>query len=338
MPPPIQIEIIDSVPYNRDGASRMFALEELYNEGVEVKQIEVSEVAFDCQEQRDRFLLHSQDGTKFSYLAIGASINRMYNAGWTQKQIAEDRNITVNSVNNFIDAYRLPKTIKRWIADGIISPTLALEQVRKRGIEPTIKAIEEAIPRRMAELKKEEEAQRQKEEDKRLKNEAKNSSEVSEENGIIEGDAKNQLDIPGSDEVSNAPVKLDGGKFESASDRALIRPADIKPKSLPKKLAETFHNSLLDLVSLDDEERFWRDEDNNTVTLTLAADEFQKLLAMRQASIQFDNANIERLGGSVIDVNTLEEVSEVTPAAEAENGSPLGNAEMPSEVAESSAA
>lgn len=338
MPPPIQIEIIDSVAYNRDGASRLFAIKELFNEGFEVKQIEVSEVTFVDHVSRNFFLLRAQDGNKFSYLAIGAALNRAYNAGWSHKQLAEERGITVNSVNNFIDAYRLPSQIKRWIADKIISPTLALELVRKRGIQPTIKAIEEAIPRRLAELKKEEDALRVKEEEKQLKADAKNNPEDVAKNEA--GDAENQLDIPDAGDDNNAPVTLDGGKSEDATERAMLRPSDLKPKSLPKKLAETFHNSLLDLVSLDDEERFWRDEANNTVTVTLAADEFQKLQAMRHASIQFDNANIERLGGSVIDVSKLEDISEHAPESEIDgaNVTPVGSADASSEVAESSAA
>ncbi|MEA9392145.1 hypothetical protein SJI19_16600 [Acerihabitans sp. TG2] len=322
LPPPIQIEIIDSVPYNRDGNSRLFAIKELYDEGFEVKLLDVNEVKCESGVQRDLLLLRAQDGSKFSSLAIGALLCRLLNSGWSRQALAQERGITVNSVNNFIESYRLPQQIKRWIADGIISQTLALEQVRKYGIAPTTQKIEEAMNRRFAEVQKEEEARRQKEIEKQKRLEGNDQAEAGDRTEV-------QGDIPGT----NAPLVLDGGKNENTSDRALLRPSDLKPKSLPKKIAESFHNSLLDLVSLDDEERYWRDEASKTVVVTLQADEFDKLLKMRQDSVNFDNENFKRLGGTIDE--TVSDVDELDSAdthnAEAEQST--SNTEVSQSVA-----
>lgn len=295
-PPAIRVEIIDSKAFNRDGASRLFALSELHAEGFEVLQIAVEEFKGD-EISRDNLLLDAQAGSPFSQLALGAVLARLKKRGITPKKIAEQRNIVVNTVNNLIEGNDLPRHIKRWIADGTISHTLAIETVRKFGIEKSTQMIEEAIVKRTAELKAADDERRQKEEEKQRRLAEQNSAGIDPNNQADSGD-----NLQPDDEVKDGVIVLDGESGEgNQSKRALLRPKDLKPKAFPKKLAESFHNSLLDMASLDDEERVWVDESTSTVTIKMSAEEFQKLKKMREDSVTFDNENIKRLGGTMIE-------------------------------------
>jgi plasmid maintenance system antidote protein VapI len=317
-PPALCVQIIDSIPYLRDGHCRNFVINELRAEGFEIKLVDVDEFKGD-DEQKDMFILNAQDGQKLSMLAIGAIFARYLKRGWTVKRLAEERGITQNSVNNLVEAYELPQQIKRWIADKVISHTMALDLVRSVGVSKTITRVEEALKVRLEEIAKEQEARRLKEEEKqKQKRLAEQCGQPEQQGGQPEqgdgqfepGDGQSefpkeiQLGLPDTPPVpdENTPIVLDGGKADEntlKSQRALLRPQDLKPKALPKKMAESFHSALLDLTSLDDLEAIWEDKEHGKVQVFFTAQEFASLKKIRSDAVQFDNENIKRVVGTV---------------------------------------
>lgn len=281
LPPPIVVQVIDNQLILRDGHCRLFAINELISEGVNIQQIRVDEWRGD-EAQRDQFILKTREGIPLSPFAIGAVFNRMKNHGWSVDQIARDNGITSQHTQNYLDLYNLAKPLKTFVLKNLVSASMMLQLVRTSGLSTAklVLLIEQQLKTKSKNLV----AKLQEKRDK-----------VAKKKG---DDAAKDLEI--DDESLFAEVIAESEEefqaYNSASGRSFLKPSDLKPKKLPKKLVEDLNNTILDMDAIDDDTRITREMGTDLVLMKLSSAELDSLRQLRKQLNDIQEENLRRLG------------------------------------------
>ncbi|EOX2600902.1 DNA-binding protein [Yersinia enterocolitica] len=272
LPPALIVQVIDGIPYLRDGNCRLYSILELISEGTDITLIHVTENKGD-EEKQDMLILTSQDGLKVSALAQARVYHRMMNHGWDEKRIAEWRGCTVNQVKNILELLNFPKRLKYFIAANITSWTTALDVYRTYGAEKTIQQIEVVLNEKQIEAAKRQEK-------------------------LIE-DSNNTTTLPQNsenDENGNGQNNSSDGTQPKQQRRALIKPSDLKPKRLPKGMVDKVHDSVSKLTFLTNDDNLITEEGASEVQVVIPLAEFEMLREMKAMLDKFDEENLKALG------------------------------------------
>jgi ParB/RepB/Spo0J family partition protein len=117
-----------------DGECRLRANLELIADGVEIKAVPT--IGADVTSEKDILLraVISNQGKPLSDLELGGAFKRMYNFGWSEQDIAKKTGKSATYVKRCIELTNAPEEVKEMVANGEITPALAISEVRENGI------------------------------------------------------------------------------------------------------------------------------------------------------------------------------------------------------------
>jgi ParB/RepB/Spo0J family partition protein len=139
------VEYKDGTPVLRAGHTRLLALRELAQEGMEGLYFPAVPVKMN-QERRILDLLFSNNNTPLNQVEQGAVFVRLRDEmKLSAAQISEKTGKTVGHISNCIFLYESPEDIKKEIVSGKISASLVLEMSRANKGEKLVNQVRQAV-------------------------------------------------------------------------------------------------------------------------------------------------------------------------------------------------
>lgn len=129
---PMEVSLEGGKLFVEDGFCRFFATRramEVY--GAEVRSVPVQKVEKGANEA-DKLLkqIISNSGKPLSALEQGHLVKRLLGLGWTIEQTAAEISRSPTHVNNLLELQEAPEQVKKMIADGVVTATLAQQVLR----------------------------------------------------------------------------------------------------------------------------------------------------------------------------------------------------------------
>lgn len=127
---PIVVQVINGVPYIRDGHHRKRGLDLAISREAQFEFIDVIESKGDEADQ-DLILLNSNNGLKLTPVDTAVVYGRFRSYGWTVEQIANKRNMSVGHVYQYLTILDMPLELKRMIQNDEVKASDAIDLFSK---------------------------------------------------------------------------------------------------------------------------------------------------------------------------------------------------------------
>lgn len=144
---PLTVRRIADKLFIRSGHRRYAAVQYLIANGTPIKAVPVIILPTDEEKPGDDILdlLTSNSGKPLSSLEKGAVFARLRTYKWTDAEIADKAGMSSKQVKTLIGLHNSSPELKKWVAQGVITATLAAELLAKEGGERAAKIVEKAV-------------------------------------------------------------------------------------------------------------------------------------------------------------------------------------------------
>lgn len=137
---PIVVQVIDGIPYVREGAHRIHGLmRAIEHYGCPIKTTPVVEFQGDDAEALD-VIFDANNGKPLNPISVAKGYKRYKDWGWTVEQIAERRNCSVAHVYQMLSILELDQDLQRAIQLGEVTYAKALRGKTLEGVKDARKS------------------------------------------------------------------------------------------------------------------------------------------------------------------------------------------------------
>lgn len=116
-----------------DGECRLRAVLELIEEGEEIKGVPTFQVKCGNEAERLKMAITANTGKPLSKWEIGSAFQRLKNFGWSDEEIAKKTGYSLRFISESMELSDAPEEVKSLLSQRAITPSLALDHVRKSG-------------------------------------------------------------------------------------------------------------------------------------------------------------------------------------------------------------
>ena len=116
-----------------DGECRLRATLELIDEGVDIKAVPTIQVSATNEADRLVLALTANTGKPLSKWESGQAFRKLHGFGWSAEQIAENTGFTIRFIREAMELADAPEAVKVMLSAHAVTPSLALETVRRDG-------------------------------------------------------------------------------------------------------------------------------------------------------------------------------------------------------------
>ena len=128
---PLRIFTENGVVYVESGHRRLKAVQDLINQGVDIKTVPcIPEPKGTTEEQRTLGLVLDNDGMRLKPIEEAYVFDRLSNYGWSDKDIAEKTGRSQAHISNARQLLKTPKEVQKLVLDDKISSSFVLETQR----------------------------------------------------------------------------------------------------------------------------------------------------------------------------------------------------------------
>jgi ParB family chromosome partitioning protein len=121
-----------------DGECRLRAVLELIKDGVEIEAIPAIQVSGNNEAERLVISLTANTGKPLSKWESGSAFARLINFGWDAAKIASRLGFSERFVNEAMELSDAPEEVKELLSERAVTPSLALDHIRKSGTGATM--------------------------------------------------------------------------------------------------------------------------------------------------------------------------------------------------------
>lgn len=141
---PLSVFREDDKIYLSDGHCRHTAVLELLAEGVEILTVPVKTEGKGAN-AADALLRQALDGKPKSAFELGSIFKQLVAFGWTEEQIASRSGKGLQSVRMSLELQSAPAEVKKLVDSGRVSPTLAIQTLKKEGATAATTTLSNAV-------------------------------------------------------------------------------------------------------------------------------------------------------------------------------------------------
>ena len=143
---PLKVVWEDNKAYITNGHCRFAAIKLAIKNGVEIKTVPVM-VEDRFANEADRILTQivSNSGKPLTQLEQAKVFKKLLDLGWPQKEIAAKSGMTGGRVSQILELLTLPEGVKKMVADGEVSASMAMQTVKAEGESSATKTLSTAV-------------------------------------------------------------------------------------------------------------------------------------------------------------------------------------------------
>ena len=143
---PLIVRFVNGEFYLVDGESRLRATLLAIKEGAPIKSVPAIQEGKGVSEiERVASLITRNTGKRLTMLEQGDVFARLQKLGWKDKEIAVKTGMTPANVSNIMQLHSAPEKLKKAVAEGKASGTLAVQMIREHGPDKALSALSDAM-------------------------------------------------------------------------------------------------------------------------------------------------------------------------------------------------